>query len=300
MPLFEITADESLTPFRRLGGGADLYESELESLLWSNIDDLTGESLFFRVARQPTVAAGGRPDLLALDLDAHVVVIEIKRDVDRTQLAQCLEYAGWARNTNLDELASLYHLGADRFFADWQQFTESENPRVISRPPRLLLVARDFQGRSADAFEFLAENGLPVGLLGVSLYQDQQGRRFLDVEIEGADLAEEEPVAPAGRTRIEITIKGRRVRISDLLDAGLLEAGQELIWTRPQLGQTYRAVVQENGTISLDDHRNFSSPSKAACEAAGIPAYDGWHAWTVGEVSLNDLRAQLVQRSAQD
>ena len=59
VPLFEIASDESLTPFRRLGGGAELYESELESLLSSDIDDLT-ESLF-RVTQRPTVAqAAGR------------------------------------------------------------------------------------------------------------------------------------------------------------------------------------------------------------------------------------------------
>src|SRR3954452_2324099 len=159
MPLFEIGDERSLVPFRQLRGGAELYEAELEQMLWDNLDDFTGESLF-RVARQPLIGGGGRPDILALDANAHVVVIEIKRDVDRGQLAQCLEYAGWARSTNLDELAGLYHLGADRFFVDWQEFTESDVPLVISRPPRLMLVAREFHGRTGAAFEFLAENGV--------------------------------------------------------------------------------------------------------------------------------------------
>ena len=45
--------------------------------------------------------------------------------IERRQLAQCLEYAGWARGTNLDELAGLYHGGPEAFFADWQEFTDT-------------------------------------------------------------------------------------------------------------------------------------------------------------------------------
>ncbi len=43
MPLFEIDASSGeLVPFRSLVGGADIYESEIEGLLWSNIEDLIG------------------------------------------------------------------------------------------------------------------------------------------------------------------------------------------------------------------------------------------------------------------
>jgi hypothetical protein len=297
MPLFEIGTDEALVPFRQLGGGAELYEREIEQLLWDNLDDFTGESLF-QVARQPPLTAGGRPDIVALDANAHVVVIEIKRDVDRGQLAQCLEYAGWARGTNLDELASIYHLGEGRFFTDWQEFTESDTLTVISRPPRLLLVAREFHGRTGAAFEFLAENGLPVDLVEVTVYEDQAGRRFVDVEIAGGETPEE-PGRAAPATPLHPTIGGRRIRVSDLLDSGLLEAGQELIWDRPRLGAVYRAVVTENGSIRLEDGRTFSSPSRAAKEAANVPAYDGWYAWTADGVPLKDLRTRLLEGSSE-
>ena len=52
---------------------------------------------------------------------------------------------------------------------------------VLSRRPRLILVARDFHGRTESAFEFLIENGLPVKLIRVSVYEDLQDRRFVDV-----------------------------------------------------------------------------------------------------------------------
>ena len=299
MPLFEVEEQESLVPFRQLHGGAGLYEQEIEDLLWANADDFTGEALF-RVARQPKLSGGGVPDVVALDKNARVVVIEVKRDVDRAQLAQCLEYAGWARNTSLDELAGMYHRGAANFFADWQEFTESASPIVIDRAPRLMLVARDFHGRTSAAFDFLIDNDLPVRVIRVSVYEDQRGRRFVDVE------GEHEPTfagdgAEAGDGAVDYTkIEGRRIRMADLLDAELLHPGAALVWDRPRLGDRYDAVVTENGSIELPDGRAFSSPSRAAMEAAGIPSYDGWYAWRIGSTdgpSLQDLRVRLVEAS---
>ena len=111
MPLFEIDASGELVPFRRLRGGENLYESQIEELAWANLEEITGESLFL-VRRQAQLQSGGVPDIVALDRDARVVVIEVKREFERRQLAQSLEYAGWARRTNLDELAQMYQHGA--------------------------------------------------------------------------------------------------------------------------------------------------------------------------------------------
>lgn len=295
MPLFEITDGSNLIPFRALHGGAELYEREIEDLVWGNPDELTGESLF-PVARQPSLPEGGRPDIVALDGQARVVVIEIKRDIERRQLAQCLEYAGWARTTNLDELAGLYHRGQEAFFADWQEFTESAAPTPIRRSPRLVLVARDFHGRTGSALEFLVEHGLPVHLARVVLYEDAAGRRFLDIEGEH----ESEPdVDTADEPGVDATrIDGRRVQVTDLLDAGLLEVGEQLVWRRPRLGTEYGATVAQNGSLELEDGRTFASPSRAAAEAAQIPAYDGWYAWRVVRTgsALHSLREELARR----
>jgi hypothetical protein len=299
MPLFEVAEGETLVPFRQLHGGGELYEKEIEDLLWANADDFTGEALF-RVARQPHLSGGGIPDIVALDRSARVVVIEVKRDVDRGQLAQCLEYAGWARSTSLDELAGMYHRGVGCFFVDWQAFTESEAPIVIDRSPRLMLVARDFHGRTGSAFDFLIDNDLPVKVIRVSVYEDQKGRRFVDVEGEHEpDFAGDGAAGAEGATIDHTKIDGRRVRVADLLEAELLHANQSLVWDRPRLGERYAAEVLENGAIRLADGRTYSSPSRAAMEAAGIPSYDGWYAWRVEELdgpTLQDLRVHLAEQ----
>ncbi|MGH2767630.1 MAG: hypothetical protein ACRDIF_01550 [Actinomycetota bacterium] len=302
MPLFEIGGSQQLVPFRQLRGGSDLYEKEIERLLWNNLEEFTGEGLF-RIARQPTIGGGGRPDVVALDRAARVIVIEVKRDVDRGQLAQCLEYAGWARTASLDQLSALYHGGPEAFFRDWQDFMETLAPARVRPSPRLMLVARDFQGRTASALNFLVENGLPVQLIRVAVYEDAQGRRFVDVE------GEHEPVLPGVApvdveegTRLGTTIDGRAVRVSDLLEARLLTPGEPLVWNRPRLGRVYRASVEETGDIRLENGEAYSSPSRAAMVAAQIPSCDGWWAWRQDKAAgllLKDLRTELVAR-AQD
>lgn len=296
MPLYEIDDAGELIPFRRLRGGPQLYESELEDLFWASPDDLLGESLFL-IARQAVLPNAGRVDVLALDRNGRVVVVEIKRDVDRAQLAQCLEYAGWARTTNLEELATIYQRGdADSFWRDWQVFTDSPAPVPINRSPRLVLIASEFHERTQEALDFLRENGVPVDVVPVNLYEDEQGRRFVDVE------AEHEPIVVAldgegGRERAEVTVGGRRVRVADLIEADLLAPGDSLVWDRPRLGVTCRARIADNGAIELEDGRQFASPSRAAVEAAGIPAYDGWYAWHVverGDLLLHDLRDHFL------
>ena len=295
MPLFEI-GDEELIPFRRVIAGPDLYEQEIEALLWSNLDAFVGIPLF-PVARQPKIGVGLQPDIVAIDGDGHVQVIEVKRDVDRGQLAQCLEYAGWARRTSLDELAGMFYGGAEAFFAAWSEFTETAAPRLVQLPPQLVLVAGEFDDRTDAALSYLTENGLPITVLRVTIYADQEGRRFVDVDADHEiELSESASGEGGGSAPARYEIDGRRLTVSDLLDAGLLEAGAALTWTRPKIGTTYRAQVLETGQIQLEDgERVYASPSRAAMEAAGIVAYDGWHAWRTAEGHLlADLRGQLL------
>ncbi len=302
--LFEIQAD-GLVPFNRVPVGPDLYESQIEDLLWDNLEEFTGTPLF-PVRRQPQVTGGGRPDVVALDERGHVVVIEVKRDIDRGQLAQCLEYAGWARNTNLDELAGLYHAGPGAFFTAWQEFTGTDYPVLLRRPPQLVLVARDFHDRTESALGFLADSNLPVTVLRATVYADLQERRFIDIggaaEQEVPPPATADPASTRGRTEY-LTPGGRRVTLGDLLEAGLLRPEEELVWDRPRLGEHHRVWVTEGGALRLENGHIKGSPSGAAMAAANIPACDGWTAWRLPNQDgrlLADLRLQLERRRQEE
>lgn len=296
MPLYEIDENRELVPFRRLPGGPELYEKEIQKLFWENPEEFTGESLF-PLAWEPTLPGGGRPDLVLLDAEGRVVVVEVKRDIDRAQLAQCLEYAGWAQTARLDELSAMYKGGPDAFFAAWQDFTGTSFPVTIRSTPRLIMVAGGFHGRTGAALQFLTQNSMAIRWIEVGVYIDERGRRFVDI---GGD---HEPDLPASEKTEPLSahaqIDGRRVKLADLLDAGLIRPGDQLIWERPRLGQTFQGELTSNGAILLADGRGpFASPSRAACEAAQIPAYDGWEAWHVGTPDgpvLHELRVRLLE-----
>ena len=298
MPLFQV-GDNELVPFRRVQAGPELYEKEIEDLLWSNLDAFVGTELF-PVARQPSLGEGLRPDIVALDRDGRVQLIEVKRDVDRAQLAQCLEYAGWARETSLDALAGIFHDGPGAFFAAWTEFTATESPRLVQRPPQLVLVARDFDPRTDAALTFLTESDLPLTVLRVTVYVDQDGRRFIDV---GTDHEPEFPAkdpSGSGKPRKRYVIDGRPVVVEDLLEAGLISAGTLLKWERPKYGEVHRAEILADGQIQLEDGRCFSSLSMAAKEVAKVPAAPGWNVWVLPDGrELFALREEFLTNHSQ-
>ena len=309
MPLFEARDDE-LVPFRRVKAGLDLYEKEIEELLWHNLEAFVGEPLF-PVARQAAVGGGLRPDIVALDSEGHVHVIEVKRHVDRSQLAQCLEYAGWAHDVSLDDLAGMFHDGPEIFFSAWCEFTDTDAPRLVRRPPCLILAAGGFDSRTDAALGYLTESDLAIAVLRVTVYEDQEGRRFVDVDAEHEPefASTDDPLGgqTSGSTQVggrttptRYEIDGRRVLIRDLLDAELLEPDAMLIWNRPRSGVIYRATVLPGGAIRLADGREFSAPSRAADEAVGFGSFDGWRQWRVEDGrSLAGLRQQLLEQQSQ-
>jgi Restriction Enzyme Adenine Methylase Associated len=300
VPLFELSEADELVPFRRVHASAEVYAREIGDLAWKSFEELIGEPLF-RVARRPSLPVG-QPDVVALDEQARVVVVNVRRDLDRGELAQGLEFAGWARTTNLDELAAIYHRGSEAFFGDWQTFTDSTASERVRRPPRLVFIARGFHPRTEPAFEFLVEHSLPVRAVRVALYEDLQGRRYVDVEGDEAESGGEGAVHGGTAAREEAMLEARGIRLTDLLEGGYVSSGDRLVWARPGTGEIYNATLTDNGCIKLEDGRVFSGPSRAATEVAGIAAYDGWQAWRVGGADgelLDHLRVRLIRRWAE-
>ena len=86
--------------------------------------------------------------------------------------------------TSLDELAGLFHAGERDFWAEWQEFTGTPTPVVVQKDPRLYLVARTFHQRTFEALEFLLQHRLPVQVLKVAFYVDENGRVRLPEVVE--------------------------------------------------------------------------------------------------------------------
>lgn len=82
--------------------------------------------------------------------------------------------------------------------------------------------------------------------------------------------------------------------IGDLVSAGLLVPGQELVPTRR--GKSERAIVLESGRLKIGDVE-FASLSAAAKAVSGNSSEPGWEFWAIetpgGRVTLFQLRARM-------
>jgi hypothetical protein len=150
-------------------------------------------------------------------------------------------------------VSDLYPDGIAAFFSEWLKFTESATPVVVNRAPQLLLIARGMHSRTKDAMRFLADNGLPVTVVPVSLYEDDAGRRLVDIERESEVTSggPSEQRLSGSKSQKTYTIDGHLVRIVDLVEEGLLPAGTEIeLSTR---GKAALGVVTEDGTIKIGE-----------------------------------------------
>ena len=295
MPIFKAT-DKGLTSLRQVQPGPDLYELEIEKLLWDNLEAFYVNDLF-PISRQPQIPTGGRPDVVAIDSSGSVVVFEVKRSIERSQLAQCLEYAGWARRTNLDELSRLYHKSADQFFADWTAFTGTTSPVLVNDKPILVLVAQDFDNRTHEALKFLKDNQVPIHEVPVRVYVGENNSRFYNIDSEYDDGGEPNPVLPPKTIR-QYMYMGRRVHVLDLIEAKFLNVGEKIEFVRQGEGVKEVATITDEGRIRDALGREHETLSRAAIELGKGGAYPGWDVWTApdrGGRRLFDIREEFMK-----
>jgi hypothetical protein len=92
-------------------------------------------------------------------------------------------------------------------------------------------------------------------------------------------------------------IKRAHGGVAELLDAGLVTAGEELVWNRPSLGARHTVRIRGDGVLVLADGRVYASPC-GAITALGGHHQNGWT--TFRRVSdgrtLGDLRTELRAR----
>ena len=86
------------------------------------------------------------------------------------------------------------------------------------------------------------------------------------------------------------------MKLKELLKAGFLQPGEELVWHRRATQKTHVVVVREDGSLTTSDGKLHKTPSGAAKHLNGNKPVDGWIAWKKksNQVSLAELRSKLL------
>lgn len=87
----------------------------------------------------------------------------------------------------------------------------------------------------------------------------------------------------------------QRITLAHLLQAGLLEPGQRLTWSRRNSKRFHEAWVTIDGRLRLENGEFCATPTEACASLGGGSSFPGWRYWrTESGVSLDGLRTRLL------
>lgn len=162
-------------------------ESRLEDILDQNIDIASPNWLV--IGRQVRTDHGLFVDLLAIDRDANLVVLEIKRDKTyRDIVAQLLDYGSWVRELKDDRIAQIFDEYQKRWHKDRALVSIDEAfngkfgiamPDEMNSVHELVVVAASLDPSTERVVRYLAdEYGVRINALYFRVFRDGD-REFL-------------------------------------------------------------------------------------------------------------------------
>jgi hypothetical protein len=279
MPLYEVADDglqrREVAHFAELG----LYErSDLQRLLREQPTALGEDLLIIAEEFGQWEESRRRIDLLALDRDAHLVVVEIKRTDDGGHMElQALRYAAMVSSMTFDEVAATYSrhralhgiggelADARAELAEFLGLGDDADEAVISTNVRIILVSADFGREITTAVLWLNRfEGMDIRCVRLVPYEIQ-GTVFLDIQqviplpeaadyqvrLRKKDVARERSAQGDSRdfTRYHVIVDGR-----ELPDQNKRNAVRTMITELGRAGVPYediRALLPERALRSV-------------------------------------------------
>jgi hypothetical protein len=152
-------------------------EERLERMIVAD-PSLLGPERLLLLASQVVTDRHKRIDVLALDEEARVHVIELKRDgTSREVVAQVLEYAWWVRSLTLEDARDLWagrghdERPLDEAFHD--MFERELDEEVFNAEQRLVVVGAKIDESTRRIVEYLADDyGVPINATAFAHFED--------------------------------------------------------------------------------------------------------------------------------
>lgn len=166
-----------------------LYErGDLQRLLRQDISALGEDLLVIAEEFGDWVGSSRRIDLLAIDRDANLVVVELKRTDDGGHMElQAIRYAAMVAGMTFEQALEAFTKFTGETakaraelldFLHWQEIDEEE----FARQTRIILVSADFGKELTTAVTWLREFQLDIQCIRMKPYKAADGSLFLDIQ----------------------------------------------------------------------------------------------------------------------
>jgi Domain of unknown function (DUF4268) len=192
MPIYEITAKQ----FRRIEEGdfavSGLRErSDIQRLLRAQIDVISEDLYVLTEEFSEWEESKRRIDLLAVDANANLVVVELKRTSDGGHMElQAIRYAAMVSAMTFERAVQIHavflaNIGDDSTkaqsrileFLDWSEPDEE----AFAADTRIILVSADFSKELTTSVLWLIEHGMDIRCIRMRPYRDDE-RTLVDVQ----------------------------------------------------------------------------------------------------------------------
>jgi hypothetical protein len=326
MPLFGVDKQaRQLVAIKPIGfsAGQWLERTDLQPLLRDNPSAIDPSVKIIAEEFGDFEGSARRIDLLGVDPHGNLVVVELKRVEEGGHLElQGLRYAAMVSSMDFDGVVSVYEnfrrkVGRELETAR-QELADFLGPdAVITRTPRIILVAPSFSREITTAVLWLNEQGLNIRCVRANLY-DLGGQQYLDIDqVIPLPAASDYQIRIREKEKAEQQAVQRRQRraqtIDTLVDAGVLVPGIRVQLLRaPRAGMAITDDNARHATFVGQDNQLFqweyddnvyslSGLCRRLCEVfggeIGSGAFQGPLFWGLeGEnVSLADRAAQSLE-----
>ncbi len=231
MALYEITSDNltkiAQTSFDLVG----LRErADLQRLLQKQIDVILPDTLVIAEEFGEFEESKRRIDLLALDRDANLVVIELKRTEDGGHMElQAIRYAAMVSTMTFEHAVDIYgrylarsgsNADARAAILEFLGWVEPEEGS-FAQDVKIALVSANFSKELTTAVMWLNERGLEIRCIRLVPYQDN-GRVLIDVQ-------QVIPLPEATEYQIQLREKEQQVRKDRTVQSHLRKYWESLI-----------------------------------------------------------------------
>lgn len=148
--------------------------------------DILGEELLV-IAKELALPSGIRLDLLAVDKEANLVVVELKRGGSGRDVEwQAIKYASYCSNFLPDEIFNYYaqycQASDDEAQLAIEEFIDEELDK-LNQGQRIILVAQEYHSDVASAVLWLRDYGIEIKCVRLRPYVDDDGDLFITPDV---------------------------------------------------------------------------------------------------------------------